>query len=87
MANRHAAVKRQRVDKKRSARNSRIKKEIRKNIKEFLGLVNAKKTDEAKKSLSKVSSLLDKAAKKNVIHDNKAARDKSRLAQKISKTA
>ncbi len=87
MANRRAAVKRQRVDAKRTARNSRIKKEIKKNIKAFMALITAKKTDEAKKSLSKVSSLLDKAAKKNVIHANKAARDKSRLAQKISKTA
>jgi small subunit ribosomal protein S20 len=87
MANRRAAVKRQRVDKKRTSRNSRIKRDIKKNVKEFLGFITAKNNDEAKKSLNKVSSLLDKAAKKNVIHANKAARDKSRLAQKISKTA
>ncbi len=35
--------------------------------------------------LPKVSSMLDKLAKKNVIHDNKAANLKSKLALHVNK--
>ena len=45
--------------------------------------VNDKKIDE---TLSKAYRELDLAAKKNVIHKNKASRLKSRLAKLISKT-
>jgi len=87
MPKRRAAVKRLRVDKKRHARNLKIKAELKKSIKKFLTLFSAKNIDEAKKTLAKVYSLLDKAAKKNIIHPNTASRKKARLARKISKAA
>ncbi|HRZ13899.1 MAG TPA: 30S ribosomal protein S20 [Candidatus Omnitrophota bacterium] len=87
MANRRAAVKSLRVDKKRHARNMRIKNELKKTIKNFQALVAEKKSEEARKVLLKVSSLLDKAAKKNVIHANTASRRKSRLSRKVLKAA
>jgi small subunit ribosomal protein S20 len=87
MANRRAAVKSLRVDKKRHARNMRIKNELKKTIKNFQALVAEKKSEEARKVLLKVSSLLDKAAKKNVIHPNTASRRKSRLSRKVLKAA
>jgi len=87
MANRRAAVKSLRVDKKRHARNMRIKNELKKTIKNFQALVAEKKSDEAKKLLLKVSSLLDKAANKNIIHANTASRRKSRLTRKVLKAA
>jgi small subunit ribosomal protein S20 len=37
--------------------------------------------------LPKVSSLLDKLAKRNIIHDNKAANLKSKLALHVNKLA
>ena len=37
--------------------------------------------------LPKVSSMLDKLAKRNIIHDNKAANLKSKLALYINKLA
>lgn len=40
---------------------------------------------EAQTLFNKVSSLLDKLAKKNVIHKNKAANQKSKLAKAITK--
>jgi small subunit ribosomal protein S20 len=80
MANRRCAVKRLRVDKKRHERNLKIKKELKKAIKTFQSLVTQKNSAEAKKQLSKVSSLLDKAAKKRIIHANTASRKKSRLS-------
>ena len=41
--------------------------------------------EEAQKLYPKVSSLLDKLAKKNIIHANKAANLKSKLSKKIAK--
>jgi small subunit ribosomal protein S20 len=40
--------------------------------------------DEAQKLLPKVASMLDKLAKKNVIHKNKASNIKSKLAKHIN---
>lgn len=87
MPKRRAAVKRLRVDKKRHARNIKLKTELKKSIKKLLSLFAAKNIEEAKKTLGKVYSLLDKAAKKNIIHPNTASRKKARLARKISKAA
>lgn len=47
--------------------------------------IAAKNKDEAAKLLSSAFAQIDKAAKKHVIHRNKAARLKSRLALAISK--
>jgi len=87
MANRRAAVKRMRVDAKRHSRNLRIKRTLKKTIKEYLGLVSDKNAAEAKNLLQKVCSLLDKAAKKRIIHPNTANRNKSRLAKRLPKAA
>ena len=44
-----------------------------------------KEKEEAVKQLPIVSSMLDKLAKRNVIHKNKAANLKSKLAKMINK--
>jgi small subunit ribosomal protein S20 len=82
MAKRKAAVKRLRVDKKRHARNVKIKTELKKTIKKYQQLITQKSGDAAA-LLKKVYALLDKAAKKNIIHKNKANRDKSRLSHRL----
>ncbi len=87
MPNRRAAVKRLRVDKKRHQRNLVIKREIKKALKKFQALFEAKNLTEAKASIGKIYSLLDKAAKKNIMHANTANRKKARLARKISRAA
>lgn len=87
MPNRRAAVKRLRVDKKRHQRNLVIKREIKKALKKFQALFAAKNLTEAKASIGKIYSLLDKAAKKNIMHANTANRKKARLARKISRAA
>jgi small subunit ribosomal protein S20 len=87
MAKRRAAVKSLRVDKKRHQRNLLIKREIKKALKKFQALLTAKNIAEAKATLGKIYSLLDKAAKKNIIHPNTANRKKARLARKVSKAA
>jgi small subunit ribosomal protein S20 len=87
MPKRRAAVKRLRVDKKRHQRNLIIKREIKKALKKFQALFIAKNLTEAKASLGTIYSLLDKAAKKKIMHPNTANRKKSRLASKVSKAA
>jgi small subunit ribosomal protein S20 len=82
MAKRKAAVKRERVDKKLHAHNVKIKTELKKTIKKYLQLATQKSGD-ATTVLKKVYALLDKAAKKNIIHKNKANRDKSRLSRRL----
>jgi len=82
-----AAVKRLRVDKKRHQRNLIIKREIKKALKKFQTLFTTQNITEAKASLGKIYSLLDKAAKKNIMHPNTANRKKSRLARKVSQSA
>ncbi len=86
MPKRRAGVKRLRVDKKRHLKNLKIKTELKKTLKKFNALMSANNVAEAKAIFGKVSSLFDKAAKKNVIHPNTADRKKSRLAKKIQKT-
>ncbi|HVX48049.1 MAG TPA: 30S ribosomal protein S20 [Candidatus Saccharimonadales bacterium] len=70
-----SAKKRVRVAKKAATRNSKTKRSFKDALKVFT------KTPSAK-SLSDAQSKLDTAAKKGVIHKNKAARLKKRAAAK-----
>lgn len=83
MPRRRSALKKLRVDKKRRLRNLRIKQQLKKTIKKFQALLLAKNLDEAKTTLKKVYSQLDKAAKKQIIHPNTANRRKSRLMRRL----
>jgi small subunit ribosomal protein S20 len=85
MPKRKAGVKRQRVDKKRHLRNLKVKTELKKAIKNLQVLLSNKNSAEAKASFSKISSLLDKAAKKRIIHPKTADRKKSRLSKRLLK--
>jgi small subunit ribosomal protein S20 len=58
---------------------------LKKAKKDLLKLLEMGKIEEAKKMLPRVYKLLDKAVKINLIKKNKAARDKSRLAKRITK--
>lgn len=86
MPRRKNAVKRLRQDKKRHSRNLKIKQVLKRTLKKFQTLISAKNINEAKTLLVKVYSMLDKAAKKRIIHPNLAKRKKSRLAKRLVKT-
>ena len=73
------AKKKLRQDKKRTDENKKTKVTYRK-------LVKKSNTEKTSDSLSMAFSSIDKAAKKNIIHKNKAARMKSALAKKVSGT-
>ena len=87
MPRRKTSLKKKRADKKKHLQNLKIKQQLRKTIKKFLGALSAKDTNEAKTLLGKVFSQLDKAAKKNVIHRRMSDRRKSRLMKRLTKSA
>ncbi len=65
---------------RKDRRRAKINILVKKNLKRAVSLARKKKSQEA---FRKASSLLDQAAKKKIIHKNKAARLKSRLAKLI----
>ena len=72
-------------DRKRQARNYNKRVEVKDVIKKILTLTKDKKAVEAEKLLSEAFSIIDKAAKKNILHKNNASRKKSRLSAAIAK--
>jgi small subunit ribosomal protein S20 len=81
MANHKSAIKRIRSNEAKRTENRYYAKTTRTAIKQLRGVTTKKEADEL---LPKVSGMIDKLAKKNVIHKNKAANMKSKLAKKAS---
>ncbi len=81
MANHKSALKRIRQTEKRRVENKYYHKTTRNAVKSLRALTNK---DEATELLKKVSSMLDKLAKKNIIHKNKAANLKSSLTVHVN---
>lgn len=78
MANHKSAIKRIRANGAKRARNRYYHKSARTYMKRFRS-VTEKKEGEA--MLPTLTAMLDKLAKKNIIHPNKAANVKSKLAK------
>ena len=87
MPRRRTSIRQQRVDKKRHLRNLKIKRDLKKSIKDFQALLSDKKKEEAKALLKKIYAQLDKAAKKKIIHPNTASRRKSRFTLRLNRAA
>ena len=84
MANHKSALKRIRSNEAKRLRNRYQAKTTRTFIKRL------RQTTEKEAALElyrKVSSMLDKLAKKNIIHKNKAANNKSKLAKMVNALA
>lgn len=81
-----SAKKRVKVANKAAVRNSKTKRSLKAAVKSFTASLGSDKK-KALKALDKVQSELDKAAKKGVMHKNKAARKKSQAAQAAKKAA
>jgi small subunit ribosomal protein S20 len=84
MANHQSAKKRIRQIEKRKLHNKYYAKTARNAIKK---LRNTTEKSEAEAMYPKVTSMIDKLAKKNIIHKNNAANLKSSLAKHINKMA
>ena len=76
------AKKRVVTDERKRVANKIMRTNMRSAVKKVLA---AESADEAKTLLPEAMKRIDKCAKKNIIHDNAAARTKSRLARSISK--
>ena len=79
------AKKAMRRDSNRAVFNVRVKREMKARIKEIRTLVAASSAKEAVEKLPLTYKAIDKAAKRNIIKKNTAARYKSRLARLIAK--
>ncbi len=80
-----SALKRERQSLARRERNKSVKSAIKTQLKKVRTAIEAKSIDDVKNELIKAQSCLDKAAVKGIIHKNKAARHKARLAKKAAK--
>ena len=81
MANHKSAEKRIRNSETKNERNRYQAKSTRTFIKK---LRTTKDKKEAASMLPEINSMLDKLAKKNIIHKNKAANLKSKLTKKVN---
>ncbi len=85
MPNKHAAIKDVRKSRKHAAKNARMKTHVRSLTRQFNTLIKDKKKEEATTLAQVLQQALDKAAKNNVIHPNKAAREISSNHRAITK--
>ncbi|MDO1446973.1 30S ribosomal protein S20 [Rhodocytophaga aerolata] len=84
MANHKSALKRIRANEAKRLRNKYQAKTTRTFIKK---LTTTTDKAEAQELFKKVSSMIDRLAKKNIIHKNNAANKKSKLARLVNKLA
>lgn len=81
MPNVKSAEKRMRTSAIRAERNRQFRSRMRSALKKVRG---ASDSDTANAAFREAASLLDRAARKRIIHPNKAARAKSRLTARIA---
>ena len=81
MANHKSALKRVRSDEKKRERNRYQHKTTRNAIRDIRKEENK---EEASKNLSTVVSMIDKLAKNNIIHKNKAANLKASITKHVN---
>ena len=84
MARHASALKQMRQSLKHRDRNRRSLSQLKSQIKKLRAALGAGKADEARKLLDETAGAIDRAAKKGVIHDNAAARYKSRLSRRLN---
>lgn len=84
MANIQSAKKRIRQNEKRRVHNRRYHASARTHVRNARELIEAGKLDEAEEAVRLASKVLDKSAKRNVIHPRNAARRKGRLMKALA---
>jgi small subunit ribosomal protein S20 len=84
LANTKSAIKRVRSSERRRKVNQVHRSRARTYVKKTRVLIAAGRLDEAEAMVREASSALDVAARKGVIHDNNAARRKSRLMKQLN---
>lgn len=87
MANHVSALKRARQTERKTAVNRANKSQMRTALRKLRTAISSGDPAAAQTSLSEAASVLDKSAKKGVIHKNTASRYKSRLAARVKAVA
>lgn len=84
MADHKSAIKRHKQSLVRRDRNKNVKSALRTITKKVETAISENQPEEAANVLKTAVVALDKAARKGVIHQNSAARSKSRLSKKVN---
>lgn len=84
MPNIKSSIKRVKINQKKNLRNRMVKSAVKTEVKKFNAVLAADPSSAAAE-LSVVTSTIDKAASKGIVHKNTANRRKSRLAKALSK--
>ena len=84
MANHKSALKRARQNQDRRMRNKSVKTRVKNIVKDIRFAMSESANDEAASKLNIAKSIIDKAAKKGVIHKKTAARKVSRLSRLVN---
>jgi small subunit ribosomal protein S20 len=84
MANHKSAIKRNRQTIVRTERNRAEKSRMKTIRKKAIAAIDSGDKEAAAKAASDFSSVVDKAAKRNLIHPNKAANLKSKTAKALA---
>ncbi len=79
-----SAIKRMRQNATRNTRNAITRTKYKALIKEFLKLIDTKKTTEAAKLFPEMQKSIDLATKKKILHPNTAGRKKSQLTKLLT---
>jgi len=87
LAHSKSALKRWRQNEAHHERNKSVRTRARTAVKKARSLADAGPSDEAQEAIREASSILDRAAKGNVVHPNAVARHKSRLMRHLNKAA
>ena len=87
MANIASARKRARQNEKRRRHNASLRSELRSAVKSVRKAIEAGDKGAARNVLQHATGIIDSVADKDIIHKNKAARHKSRLAAAIKAMA
>jgi small subunit ribosomal protein S20 len=87
LAQHASALKQMRQSLKHRARNRKNLSQVKTQVKKLRAAIATGDAEAARKTLSETVGEIDRAAKKGVIHDNAAARYKSRLSRKVNALA
>ncbi len=85
MANHKSALKRAKQNEIQRIRNKGYKTKVKKAVKEVRTAIGENTPEQARETLDKAVSIIQKSASKGVIHKNQAARKVSRLTLQVNK--
>jgi small subunit ribosomal protein S20 len=87
MANHKSALKAHRQSVARANRNRGNRSALRTALKKFASQLREGKLEDARKGLPQLYAVVDKAARKKALSPNAAARQKSRLTNRLNKAS